>query len=145
MKLNKITVIEIIVAFIVLVSFGIYFAPKFLNKKENTIMSKVKANDAVFTSKMLEEFAIKPMPKPSLACQRVVDLLNKTEKNPYNKTQSAFSFDLNCNECMAVEYDDNFSIVILTTYDKEHSLVSRTVINPPSYVTYYKEDGKTAK
>ena len=142
MKLNKITVIEIVVVLLILIAFIIYISPKFLNKKEEMTLSKIKAQSAVFTSCVLEEFSKNFSIKSSVVAQNVVDKLNKTEKNPYDKKQEAFTFAPDCKSCNSVEFDDKLKMVILTTYDKEGELVARTVIKPPSYVTYFKEDSK---
>lgn len=138
--MKKITIIEIIVVALVFIALIVYFAPKFINNREDMLEAKIKANNAVFTAKVLEEFSSNKNAKPSLVCQKVLDELNAVEKNPYNKKENAFTFDKNCSACNSVEYDDNLSIVIITTYDKKGELHSRTVIKPPSFVTYNKEE-----
>ena len=96
----------------------------------------------MFTSKALEEFAVDVNAKPSKVAQKVADELNLTGKNPYNKKAPAFTFDNACKGCNAVEYDDKLTMIILTTYNKRGDLMSRTVIKPPSFVTYAKGDEK---
>jgi len=136
---NKITLIEICTVVIVLLAVGIYYSPRFINKQEVMMAAKIKADNDMFTSKALEEFAINKNAKPSEIAQKVSDELNITGKNPYNKKLKAYTFDLNCKGCNSVEYDDNLSMIILTTYDKKGELIARTVIKPPSFVTYFKD------
>ena len=142
MKLNKLTIIEIIVVLLAFIALIVYISPKFINKKEEMTLSKIKAQSAVFTSCVLEEFSKNFKIKPSEVAQNVVDKLNKTEKNPYDKKQDAFTFAPNCKACNSVEYDNDLRMVILTTYDKEGELVARSVVKPPSYVTYFREESK---
>jgi len=140
MKLNKITIIEIIVLLIVFVAVAIYFSPYFTTKQQDRLKAKIKSQNSVFVSCTLEEFSKNFSLKSSQAAQIVVDKLNKTEKNPYDRKKDAYTFDTQCQGCNSVEYDDSLSMVILTTYDKKGELVARTVIKPPSFVTYYKDD-----
>ena len=57
MKLNKLTIIEIIVVLLAFIALVVYISPKFINKKEEMTLSKIKAQSAVFTSCVLEEFS----------------------------------------------------------------------------------------
>ena len=141
-KVKKITAVEIIVIMIVLVAVGIYYSPHFMNKQEVMMAAKIKADNAMFTSKTLEEFAVNKNAKPSDVAQKVANELNATGKNPYDKKAQAFTFDTNCKGCNSVEYDDKLTMIILTTYNKRGDLMARTVIKPPSFVTYAKSDDK---
>ena len=104
--------------------------------------AKIKADNAVFASKVLEEFAQDKNAKPSVVTQKIADELNLIAKNPYDRKAKAYTFDINCKGCNSIEYDDNLSMVILTTYNKRGELIARTVIKPPSFVTYNKMDEK---
>ena len=68
---------------------------------------------------MLEEFSQNKDAKPSIVTQKVADELNLIAKNPYDKKAKAYTFDINCKACNSIEYDDNLSMVILTTYNKK--------------------------
>ena len=72
--------------------------------------------------------------------KKIADELNLIAKNPYDKKAKAYTFDINCKACNSIEYDDNLCMVILTTYNKRGDLIARTVIKPPSFVTYNKMD-----
>ena len=139
-KIKRITAVEMVVVAIVLIAVGIYYSPYFMHKQEVLMAAKINADNAMFTSKVLEEFAADKDIKPSEVAQKVADELNVTAKNPYNRTAPAFTFDAACKGCNAVEYDDKLTMVIVTTYNKRGDLMARTVIKPPSYVTYSKVD-----
>lgn len=139
-KVKKIIAIELSVIFVALIAVGIYYSPGFFHNKNVMMAGKIKANSAVFTSKALEEFAQKKGIKSSDVAQKVADELNQTETNPYNKNKAAYTFEKNCKGCNSIEYDDNLSMIILTSYNKKGELLARTVIKPPSFVTYNKAD-----
>ena len=141
-KIKKITAIELVVVALVLICGGIYYSPKFYKKQEVMMAGKIKADNAVFTSKALEEFALNTKAKPSDIAQKVSDELNLINVNPYDKSAQAFTFDTDCKGCNSVEYDDKLTMIILTTYDKKGVMVARTVIKPPSFVTYNKTDNE---
>ena len=139
-KIKKITAIEITTVVLAFVALGVYYSPNFMHKQETMKAAKIKADNAIFTSKALEEFAKNKSAKSSEIAQKILDELNLTTINPYNKKAPAYTFEINCKACNSVEYDDNLSMIILTTYNKKGELIARTVIKPPSFVTYTKED-----
>ena len=141
-KIKKITAVEIFVAIIVLFGIGIYYSPRYFKKNEVMMASKLKADGAVFTSKVLEEFAQNKNAKSSEVAQKITDELNKIEVNPFDKKALAYTFEKNCKGCNSVEYDDNLSMIILTSYNKKGELLARTVIKPPSFVSYNISDNK---
>ena len=119
-KIKKITAIEIVVLLIIFVALGIYYTPKILTSKDVKMIAKIKADNAMFTAKVLEEF-------------------NAAGKNPYNKDGLAYTFEQSCKGCNSVTYDDNFKTITIESFDKKGTFLARTVIAPPSYVTYVKE------
>ena len=139
-KIRKITAIEITTIMLACIALGVYYSPNFMHKQEVLKAAKIKADNAIFTSKALEEFAKNKSAKSSEIAQKISDELNSTSINPYNKKAPAYTFEVNCKGCNSVEYDDNLSMIILTTYNKKGELIARTVIKPPSFVTYTKED-----
>lgn len=142
MKIKKIALIEIITLIIALSTAGIYFAPKFLKDKEMQTAAKIKSNNAVFTAKVLEEFAKDKNQKASEISKKVAQELNKTTKNPYNQKQDAYIFEENHPATSSVTFDDAAQMVIITSYNKNSELIARTVIKPPSFVVYSKFDDK---
>ena len=141
-KVKKLTVIEITTIVLAFIALSIYYYPHLFNDKEVMAAAKIKADNAVFTSKALEEFSSNKDIKSSDVAQKVLDELNVTTENPYNKKEKAFTFDTGCKGCNNVEYNDELKMIILTTYNKKGELIARTVIKPPSFVTYNKEDDK---
>ncbi len=139
-KIKKITAIELSVVMIVLICVGIYYSPRLWHKQDVMMAAKIKVDNAVFASKILEEFAQNKNIKSSEVAQKITDELNKVEVNPYNKKEVAYTFEKNCKGCNSVEFDDELSMVILTSYNKKGELLARTVIKPPSFVTYNKAD-----
>lgn len=121
------------------------FVPKYLDEKNIQTLEKTKADNSAFTNKILEQFSLNPNIKASDAAQKVCDELNSITQNPYDKNKPAFTFERECKACISVEYDDNLSMVIVTTFDPKGDLSARTVIKPPSFVTFTKEDNNNSK
>ena len=141
-KIKKITAIEIIVLAILFVAIGIYYTPNFITKKEARKIAQIKANNAIFTSKTLEIFAADKKILPSEVVKKVTEELNATSKNPYDKKTPAFVLNKECKACNNIEFDDKLQMIILSAYNPKGELVARTVIKPPSFVTYTKETKK---
>lgn len=138
-KIKKITAIEICVVLLILIALGIYWTPKFLLSKDAKMIAKIKADNAMFTAKVLEEFATDKKAMPSSVAKKIVEEFNATGKNPYNKDGISYTFEQNCKGCNSVSCDDKFKTIIIESYDKKGTFLARTVIAPPSYVTYVKE------
>ena len=138
--MKKITIIEIIVVIIVLCALTMYLIPNIIADREAKTLAIVKSNNAIYTSKVIEEFSHDKSAKPSDIAKKVADELNKTQKNPYDNDKDFFSLDNELASCSNIEADDNLKMIIVTTLDRQGELISRTVINPPSFVTYYKEN-----
>ena len=144
-KIKRVTAIEILVLALFFVALGIYFTPNFIAEKEIKKMAKVKADNAIFSAKVLEEFAQNKNQKASIIAQKVADELNKTTINPYNKKLSAYVFEEKCDGCNCVNFDDEAQMVVLTGYNNKGELIARTVIKPPSFVVYSKLDDLKTK
>ena len=139
-KIKKITVIEIIVLIMFFGAIGIYYSPHFMYKKEARYAAKIKSDNAIFTARVIEEFAKNKDAKASDVAKKVADNLNQISKNPYNKKSPAYTFEKDCVGCNNVSYDDNTQMITLTTFNKKNELILRTVIKPPSFVVYSKFD-----
>jgi len=135
---KTIITISVIAVFVVLCGLTTYFIPQIMNKQEMMAAAKIKADNQIFISKSLEEFASNKKIKPSEVAKKVSNELNVVTVNPYNKKISAYTFEKECKGCNSVEFDDALEMIILTTYDKNGELIARTVIKPPSFVTYNK-------
>ena len=143
-KIKKFAAIEIIVLVLIFAAIGIYYSPHFMLEQEVMKAAKIKADNAIFTSKTLEEFAQDKNAKSSDVAKKVADELNVTTKNPYNKKNPSYTFEENCTGCNSVVCDDKNQMVLLTTYNKKGELIARTVIKPPSFVVYskYEDENK---
>ena len=139
---KKIILVEVITLVLALSALGIYYSPRLINKQEVMMAAKIKSDNAVFTAKALEEFAQNKDMKSSQVAQKVLDELNEKGRNPYNRKTPPYTFETECKGCSSVEYDDSAEMIILTTYNKKGELVARTVIKPPSFVTYLKDENK---
>ena len=139
-ELNKKTIVmaEITLVLLAVAALGIYYVPQLINKQEVMAAAKIKADNQVFVSKSLEEFEADKNIKSSEVAKKVSEELNVVTVNPYNKKAEAYTFDKTCKGCNSVEFDDALKMIILTTYDKKGELIARTVIKPPSFVTYSK-------
>jgi len=142
--MKKLSVVEIAVVIFAIVTLIIYLVPHFSLNNEGKISSQIKADNAVFTSKIIEEFSANKNLLPSIASKKVTEELNKIQKNPFNKGENLYILSKDELGYSNVEYDDNLKMIIVTTIDNNNSIIARTVINPPSFVTYYKDDNKEA-
>ena len=140
-KISKKTIFlaEIILGVCAVCALSVYYLPQILHNKEVMAASKIKADNSVFISKSLEEFEGNKNAKPSEVAKKVSEELNSSTINPYNKKADAYTFETECKGCNSVEFDDVSEMIILTTYDKKGDLIARTVIKPPSFVTYNKD------
>lgn len=141
-KIKKITIIKIAIILIVAIGFGIYFSPFLTKKREDALAQQIKSNNKIFTQKILDEFAQNKNIKASSVAEKIIDELNPISKNPYNKKMKAYTFDTDCKACSKIEYSDELTIVVISTYDRKGELSARTVIKPPSFVSYYKSDNE---
>ena len=139
-EINKKTIVlaEIFIGVFALVALGIYYIPQLINKEEVMAAAKIQNDNQVFITKSLEEFSANKKLKPSEIAKKVSDELNVVTVNPHNKKSQAYTFETGCKGCNSVEFDDAMEMIILTTYDKKGELIARTVIKPPSFVTYNK-------
>ena len=139
-KIKKITLIEIIVLSLLFIAIGIYYSPHFITKQDVLKAAKIKSDNAIYTARVLEEFAKNKNEKASTVAKKVSEKLNQIAKNPYDKKAPAYTFESECKGCTCVSYDDNAQMIILTTFNKKNELILRTVIKPPSFVVYSKFD-----
>ena len=139
-KIKKITLIEVIVLVIVFIAIGIYYSPHFMYEKEVRNAAKIKSDNAIFSARVLEEFAKNKNAKASDVAKNVAKKLNETAKNPYDKKNPAYIFEKECAGCNSVTYDDKAQMITLTAFNKKNELILRTVIKPPSFVVYSKYD-----
>ena len=139
-ELNKKLIMStgISLVLIAFISAGVYYISQIINKQEVMAAAKIKADNQVFVSKSLEEFEADKNAKPSEIAKKISEELNVITVNPYNKKSEAYTFEKTCKACNSVEFDDTLQMIILTTYDKKGDLIARTVIKPPSFVTYNK-------
>jgi hypothetical protein len=127
---------------LVFTAIGIYYTPSFITKKEERKIAKIKADNAMFTAKVLEIFASDKKALPSVVAKNVAEELNQKSKNPYNEKLTAYVFETQCKGCNCVEYDDKLQMIILSAYNNKNEMIARTVIKPPAFVTYTKEKKK---
>lgn len=140
--MRKTVKIEITVLILAFIALGVYYIPGFNQKQEVMKAAKIKADNTVFTQKALDKFANEKNIKASIVAQTVMDELNQTAQNPYDKNTKPYTFEKECKGCNSIETDDALEMIILTTYDKKGDLIGRTVIKPPSFVTYSSKEEK---
>ena len=138
--MKKLTPVEIFILFIVVVCLGFYVIPKITLSVEQKQYGRIQTNAAMMTSKILAEFSDNNnAQKPSEIAQKLSDEMNKLVKNPINKKNKAYSINEECEGCVVVAPNDKIKNITLSAKDKEGELVVRTIVQPPSYVTYNKD------
>ncbi len=138
--MKKFTYIELFVLFLVFLGFAFYFVPKALISLEQKQYGRLQTNAAMMTSKILAEFSNNENKKtPSEISKNLSNEMNKLVKNPIDKKNPAYSIKQECTGCIVLTADDKIKNIILTGKDKTGVLVVRTIINPPSYITFNKD------
>lgn len=140
--MNRIAKLEIAVVIILVLCIGLYMSPFFTKKVDERRMAKINANAAVFTSKALSVFSADKDAKASYVARKTMDELNTLSKNPYDKKLPAYvSGNVFCGS-ISIDSDDKLQTITITGYGKDNVVLVRTVIKPPSFVTYKKYEDK---
>ena len=138
--MKKITPIEIFITVIFLICLSFYVIPKITLSLEQKQYGRIQTNAAMMTSKILAEFSDNNNKKtPTEISNMIADEMNKLVKNPIDKKNPAYSVNKECRGCIVVTPDDKIKSVILTAKDSDGKLITRTVIQPPSFVTFNEE------
>jgi len=139
-KKLKLSYVEIFVLFIVILGFAFYFIPKAMISLEQKQYGRLQTNSAMMTSKVLAEFSDNlSKQKPTEIAVKLSDKMNKLVKNPIDKNNPAYSVNKECLGCVVLTPDDKVKSIVLTAKDKENKLIVRTLIQPPSFVTFNKD------
>lgn len=138
--MKKITHIEIFVLFIVFLGFAFYLVPQIMLKTEQKQYGRLQTNSAMMTSKILAEFSDNGnKAQAGTIAKDLVQKMNETVKNPIDRKNPAYSINEECMGCVVVTPDDKIRNIVLTAKDRAGELVARTVITPPSYVTFNRD------
>ena len=95
-----------------------------------------------FTSKALANFNEEKDKKASIVAKETLEELNTLDKNPFDKKLPAYVFEKPQTGSILVESDDKIQTITLTGFGRENVILVRTVIKPPSFVTYQKYEDK---
>lgn len=134
--MKRIVKIEITAIVLALVALGVYFYPGYVEKQKAKEAAQIKTDTTAFVQKALDEFRNNKGAKATDIAQKIVDELNNAIKTSRNNKENTYTFEASCKSCHSVETDDALEMIILTTYNNKGKLVARTVIKPPSFVTY---------
>lgn len=135
-KISNLAKFEIIALVIALIALGVYLFNDLSQKKEASFAAKIKADNNAFTMKTLEKFEANKKAKATKVATDVMTELNEVAQNPYDKNVKPYTFEKGCTACSIIEADDALQMITVTTYNKKGDLIARTVIKPPSFVTY---------
>lgn len=140
--MSKIAKLEIAVIIILLICIGLYLTPYFKKSADERKIAGINANAAIFTSKSLAEFSRGKDQKASIVAKKTMDELNTVSKNPYDRKLPAYvSGNVFCGS-VSIESDDKLQTITVTGYGRDNVIIVRTVIKPPSFVTYKKYEDK---
>ena len=140
--MSKIAKLEIAVIIILLLCIGLYLTPYFKKSADERKIAGINANAAIFTSKSLAEFSRDKDQKASIVAKKTLDELNTVSKNPYDRKLPAYvSGNVFCGS-VSIESDDKLQTITVTGYGRDNVIIVRTVIKPPSFVTYKKYEDK---
>lgn len=107
-------------------------------KLENRKYAQIQTNASIFTSKALSEFSTNPKMKASIISKKLIEELNAVNKNPLSKQEVAYAVE-KCKGCVVINSDDKLNSITVEAYSSEDALLVRTVIQPPSFVTYTRD------
>lgn len=133
---NNLAKFEITALVLALIALGVYVFNDLAQKKELSYAAKIKADNNAFTMKTLEKFEADKKAKATKVATDVMTELNQVAQNPYDKDVKPYTFEKDCKACSVIEADDSLQMITVTTYNKKGDLIARTVIKPPSFVTY---------
>jgi len=139
-KKKKFSKLELLVAMLAFVFLMLYFFPKVVLNNEQKVNTALKTSAAVYTKLVIEKFSADKSLNVKSAADDISNQLNETYKNPLNKKNGIFTLGTECPGCINVYVDETMNSIIITGYDKNMKTVVRTVIKPPSFVTYERED-----
>ena len=125
-KAKRIEAIAILIAIILAV---IYFYPRvtaFQQKRQN---ERVVANCKLLVKKTLE---CAKQEQAGSKAKLDLDKISQELKKESNVTYC----DAKAPLCCMVEYDKKTNTIIVTGFDSSQEILTRTVITPPSFVTY---------
>lgn len=124
--------IEMAMIAIVLMLVLLYFYPRITSAQDEKDNKKVVAICRTFSEMVLKKTnSFKPtktLKKPNL------DLISKEVQKELSANGKIG--EEKCPLCIQVEFDSKTNTIIVTGYDKTPEVVTRTVINPPSFVRY---------
>ena len=135
--MNKNTIITICIIFFT--AFIIFLAciPKILKDFEIKANNVVKNNCKTIVQDLI---SIKDTKMLNPKAKEYVEKYNEIYKNPITNKESAFTTDKKCIGCVSVDYDEGTKSLNVTGYDKNFEILCRTIVKPPSYVTYEREE-----
>ncbi len=111
--------------------------PKILKEYEIKSNQIVKNNCKTAVQDIMDIKDIKTLKDKSF---ELVKKYNETYTNPVTKKENAFTTDKKCMGCVSVIFDDNTQSLNITGYDKNLQILCRTIVKPPSFVTYEREE-----
>ncbi len=135
---KRITKIEIFVILILIFAFSLYLYPKFFVQKIVRQNALVKTNNAICVQEILAQFSTKKPNDVNLknAVDETIKKLNSLNKNPINKKDPAFVYAQKCAGCVSLQINEPTRSITSTGYDKDLNVLTRSVMKPPSFVTY---------
>ena len=125
---------------IVIIGICFWVIPQISISIEQKQYGRLQTNNAMMTSKILFEFSqVNKKTTPTEIVSSLSKEMNELVKNPINKNNPAYSVMKECEGCVVIVPDDKVQSIVLTAKDKSGELVSRTIIQPPSHITFNKD------
>lgn len=130
-KSKKIEAAAILIAVVLAV---IYFYPRVVALQEKQQNAKVVANCKIFSDKILERAQLESADKKKFLKAKKPDL-KKISTELMEELGDSYT-DTKAPLCCMVEYDKKTNTIVITGFDASKDVLTRTVVNPPSFVTY---------
>lgn len=138
-KKFSISILEIGLIALLVLSLWAYMSPNIMLSKEKKQCTLMQTNAAIITSKILSEYSQHPKALASDVAKKTVNELNASNKNPVKKKNPAYSYMEECEGCINITPDDKLNTIVVLGKDKTDTIIVRTVIQPPSFVTYTRD------
>lgn len=124
--------IEMAIIAIIVMLLLLYFYPRIISAQDSKNNKRITATCRAFSEMVLKETdgfkPTKTLKKPDL------EIISKNVQKEF--ATSAKIGEEKCPLCIQVKFDLKTNTLIVTGYDKTLEVVTRTVINPPSFVRY---------
>ena len=139
-KKKIINIIEILFWIVAVILIVIVIKTIVIPKMDLKREEDIKENGRIFLERVLAKYDITKKAQYDIkkSVLDIIDDLNEERVNPYGKKNLPYVLNEECKGCITINIDEGTNSIVATGYDSKNNILTRSVINPPSYVSYEK-------